>query len=293
MNTGTSPRVVVEAGNLIAESPVWSVAEGALYWVDVEGRLVQRLDLATGAGACWPMPAATGSIGLRRGGGLVVAMDKGFYRLDTATGDLAAIAAPEADRPENRFNDGKVDRRGRFWAGSKHLTDRTRASGALYRLDPDERVTRMEDGITCTNGIGWSLDDRTMYLCDTWVRRIYAYDFDADSGTIAKRRLFAELTPAEGYPDGLTVDAEDHVWSARFDGGGVARYAPDGSLDRFIELPVRNVTSVIFGGEDLATLFITTARFHLSEAERAGQPLAGHVFAIEPGVEGIAEPLFG
>ena len=286
------PRVVVAAGNLIAESPVWSVSEQALYWVDVEGRLVQRLD-ASGEIAQWPMPEATGCIGLRRGGGLVAAMRTGFHTLDTDSGAPTPILDPEADLPENRFNDGKVDRRGRFWAGSKHITDRSRATGALWRLDGAGGCTRMDEGFTCTNGIAWSADDRTMYLCDTWVRRIYAYDFDLDAGTVARRRLFAELSPEEGYPDGLTVDAENFVWSARFDGGGVARYAPDGRLDRFVALSVRNVTSVIFGGADLATLYITTARFHLTEAELGAQPDAGHIFAIEPGVKGLSEPEFG
>lgn len=286
------PRVFVAAGNLIAESPVWSVSEQTLHWVDVEGRLVQRRD-ASGEIAQWPMPEATGCIGLRRGGGLVAAMRTGFHTLDTDSGALTLILDPEADLPENRFNDGKVDRRGRFWAGSKHITDRSRATGALWRLDGAGGCARMDEGFTCTNGIAWSADDRTMYLCDTWVRRIYAYDFDVEAGAVADRRLFAELSPEEGYPDGLTVDAENFVWSARFDGGGVARYAPDGTLDRFVALPVRNVTSVMFGGADLATLFITTARFHLTEAELDAQPGAGHIFAIEPGVKGLSEPEFG
>ena len=287
-----TPRVVIEAGNLIAESPVWSTAEQALYWVDVEGKLIQRRDRRDEI-ASWPMPEPTGCIGLRRGGGLVAAMRTGFHSLDTDTGALTPIMDPEADRPENRFNDGKVDRRGRFWAGSKHITDRSEATGALYRLDGAGGCARMDEGITCTNGIAWSADDRTMYLCDTWVRHIHAYDFDPETGSIANRRLFAELTPEEGYPDGLTVDAENFVWSARFDGCGVARYAPDGRLDRFVALPVRNVTSVMFGGADLGTLYITTARFHLTETERAAQPDAGHIFAIEPGVKGLPEPEFG
>jgi sugar lactone lactonase YvrE len=289
---GDGPRVVVPARNLVGESPVWSVVEQALYWVDVEGKLVQRLHPATGSLQKWQMPEATGSIGLRACGGLVAAILTGFVLVDTRDGSIATIADPESDRPDTRFNDGKVDRYGRFWAGTRNFRDHNRADGALYRLDPDHSFHRLIEGIRCPNGIAWSPDDRTMYLCDTWARQIFVFDFDPDEGVPHDRRLFAELTEEQGYPDGLTVDSEGFVWNAHYDGWRVTRYTPDGRVDRVNRLPVQHVTSVMFGGEDLRTLFVTSASMRLSEAQRAAQVDAGHVFALQASVTGIAEPMF-
>ena len=285
-------RVAVRAGNLIGESPVWSVREQALYWVDVEGRLVQRFVPGTGALHRWTMPEVTSCIGLRRGGGLVAATRTGFVFLDTGTGSVAPIVHPESDIPGNRFNDGKVDRRGRFWAGTKNIANTTDPTGSVYRLDADRTAHRIDDGISCTNGIAWSPDDRVMYLCDTWIRRIYRYAFDPDAGVASRRAVFVELTSDAGYPDGLTVDAEGYIWSAHYNGWRISRYAPDGRLDRVVRIPVQHVTSLIFGGADLRTLFVTSASARLSPEARAGQPEAGHIFAFEPGVTGLPEPEF-
>jgi L-arabinonolactonase len=287
-----SLRVAIPAANLIGESPVWSVREQALYWVDVEGKLVQRFVPATGAMERWQMFEVTSCIGLRAGGGLVAATRTGFAFLDTASGAVAAIADPEADMPANRFNDGKVDRAGRFWAGTKNIANTPETSGSIYCLDADRSVHRVDRGLSCVNGIAWSPDDRTMYACDTWLRRIYAYDFDLATGTAADRRLFAALAPAEGYPDGLTVDAEGYVWNAHYDGWRITRYAPDGAVDRVLQLPVRHVTSVTFGGPGLRTLFVTSARLRLSPEARTLQPGAGHVFALEADAAGIEEPSY-
>ncbi|HZP93698.1 MAG TPA: SMP-30/gluconolactonase/LRE family protein [Burkholderiales bacterium] len=288
----SAPRVAVPARNLVGESPVWSVAEQALYWVDVEGKRVQRWDPATNRVRHWDMGEATGSIGLRRGGGLVAAIRTGFVFLDTETGTLRPIADPESDKADTRFNDGKVDRRGRFWAGTRNFRDHSRADGCLYRLDPQLSIHRLLDGIRCPNGIAWSPDDRTMYLCDTWIRCIFAFDFDADEGVPHNRRLFKELFPEQGYPDGLTVDSEGFLWNAHYDGWRITRYAPDGRVDRIIAMPVQHVTSLAFGGPGLRTLFVTSSHLRLTDAARAAQPLAGHVFALEAVTAGIAEPSF-
>jgi len=286
-------RVAVPAANLIGESPVWSVREQALYWVDVEGKLVQRFDPVSGALASWSMPEVTSCIGLRKSPtGLVAGCRTGFVLLDTRSGKVTPLSDPEAHVPGNRFNDGKVDRAGRFWAGTKNLANSPETTGAVYRLDPDHRVHRVDRGISCTNGIAWSPDERTMYLCDTWLRRIYAYDFDRDAGSVSNRRLFAELATAQGYPDGLTVDAEGYIWNAHYDGWRITRYAPDGHVDRVLRLPVQHVTSLMFGGPDLRTLFVTSASLRLPPQARGQQPLAGHVFALEPGVDGLPEPEF-
>jgi len=286
------PRVVIPARNLVGESPVWSAAEQVLYWVDVEGKLVQCFHPATGTLRHWLMPEPTGSIGLRARGGLVAAMRTGFVLLDTRDGTLTPIADPESDKTDTRFNDGKVDRRGRFWAGTRNFRDHSRADGALYRLDPDHCVHRLIEGIRCPNGIAWSPDERTMYLCDTWIRRIFAFDFDSEEGVARNRRLFAELTEEQGYPDGLTVDSEGFVWNAHYDGWRITRYAPDGRVDRVIRLPVQHVTSLTFGGADLRTLFVTSAGIRLSDKQRAAQPDAGNLFALEVDVPGIREPMF-
>jgi len=285
-------RVAFPCANLIGESPVWSAQEQALYWIDVEGKLVQKLEPASGTVERWTMPEVTSCIGLRAAGGLVAGTRTGFAFLDTATGAVTPIVHPEADMPGNRFNDGKVDRAGRFWAGTKNIANSPEPSGSVYRLDPDRRAHRIERGISCVNGIAWSLDDRTMYLCDTWLRRIYSYDFDRDAGIASNRRVFAELAPDHGYPDGLTVDASGFVWNAHYDGWRITRYAPDGRIERVLRMPVQHVTSLIFGGPDLRTLFVTSASLRLEPEARAQQPLAGHVFALEATVAGIPEPLF-
>ena len=285
-------RVAVPAENLIGESPVWSVREQALYWVDVEGKRVQRFAPESGSSTDWKMPEVTSSIGLRCDAGLVAATRTGFVFIDTLNSEVSPITHPEADLPGNRFNDGKVDRAGRFFAGTKNLANNAQPTGALYRLEADRRAHAVTHGISCTNGIAWSPDDRTMYLCDTWVRRIYRFDFDLAAGTVYNRRLFTELAGEEGFPDGLTVDAEGFVWNAHYDGWRITRYAPDGQVDRVLRMPVQHVTSLTFGGSDLRTLFVTSASMRTSAGARRIQPLAGHVLAFEPGVAGLPEPCF-
>lgn len=285
-------RVFSAAANLIGESPVWSQAEQALYWVDVEGKAAFRQGWADATPQRWPLPEPTGCCGLRQGG-LVLGMRTGFAMLDTATGAVTPIHDPEADKPDNRFNDGKVDRRGRFFAGTKNIANTPDPTGAVYRLDPDHRVTRVDEGIACVNGIAWSPDDRTMYACDTWRRLLFAYDYHPAEGCPSNRRLFTAMPEADGYPDGLTVDAEGFVWNAHYNGWRITRYAPNGRVDRVVRLPVRHVTSLVFGGPALDTLLVTSASLRLTPEDRASQPLAGHVLAFQPGVKGMAEPVFG
>jgi L-arabinonolactonase len=284
--------VAIPCRNLIGESPVWSVRERALYWVDVEGRLVQRFDPSTDGVDRWTMPEATGCIGLRRQGGLVAAIRTGFVALDTRTGEVAAITDPERDVPGNRFNDGKVDRRGRFFAGTKNIANRPDPTGAVYRLEADGTAHLVHRGVSCANGIAWSPDEQTLYLCDTWRRIVFALRYDPDRGTASDARVFAQVPPEAGYPDGLTVDAEGYVWNAHYDGFRITRYAPDGAVERVVELPVRHVTSLCFGGPELRTLYVTTASARLSADDLARQPLAGHVLAFAPGCTGLPEPEF-
>jgi L-arabinonolactonase len=285
-------RVVVASRNQIGESPVWSGAEHALYWVDVEGKSIQRWQEQDHSVQSWNVGETIGCIGLRAKGGLVGARLTGFFFLDITSGEITPIADPEAHVPDNRFNDGKVDRRGRFWAGTRNFRNTEMASGALYRLDPDLSVHRMEEGLRCPNGMAWSPDDRLMYLCDTWVRKIFVYDFDPDDGALRNRRLFVGLPEDEGFPDGLTVDAEGCIWNAHYNGWRITRYAPDGKVDRVIRMPVQHITSLTFGGPGLDTLYVTSGHLRLSEEERARQPVAGNVFACDPEVRGIEESPF-
>jgi L-arabinonolactonase len=279
---------VLAVQNELGEGPVWNVEEQALYWVDIlEGHL-HRLHPASGRREFFDAGLAVGALAFRASGGLVLATENGFAFWDPRNQQLQVVADPEADRPDSRFNDGAVDRQGRFWAG----TMGEGPTSALYRLDPDGSVHTMETGITISNGIGWSPDNRTMYYTDTPLRVIYAYDFDPASGAIENRRSFVHVPDGDGLPDGLTVDSEGFVWSACWDGWKVIRYDPDGGVERKVELPVQRPTSCTFGGPDLDELYITSAWIALSAAERKDQPLAGDLFRLKTNVRGLEEPRF-
>jgi L-arabinonolactonase len=291
--------VVAEADRL-GESPLWHPEEQALYWLDIKAPALRRYVPATGARTDWVLPQETGSIGLRRGGGFVAGLRDGFATLTPhADGrvDVDWIVDPEADRPDSRLNDGKCDRQGRFWAGSFHDPagmpapgPRTREPvGVLYRLDGDRRCHRMLDGILVSNSLCWSPDGRTMYFADSPRRTIRAWDYDPVSGAIANERVFVTLPETGGTPDGSTVDAEGFLWNARFGGGKVVRYAPDGRIDREIAMPVTRPTCCAFGGDDLKTLYVTSGRVMAGAAELAAEPLAGALFAIRCDVPGVAE----
>ena len=222
---------------------------------------------------------------------MVVALRTGFAFLDLETGAVAGLTDPEADRPDNRFNDGKVDRQGRFWAGTLNDAEK-QPLGSLYRLDADGTVTLMQDGAVVSNGIGWSPDDRTLYFTDSVIRTIWAFDFDPAAGAIANRRIFAEVPDGTGYPDGLTVDSEGFVWSAVWDGWRIVRYDPSGRIDREVVMPVQRPTSCMLGGPDLKTLYVTSASIHLDAGALERGPLAGGLFALEADVPGLPEPRF-
>ena len=287
----TEIHVAARTRNILGEVPMWDAETGALWWVDIEGCLLQRLSTHGGEVTSWTLPERIGSYALRRNGGIVCAFASGFAFHDLDTGQTDWIARPEADTPRNRFNDGKVDRQGRFWAGTMddRLSERT---GALYRLDPDLRVHRMETGIGISNALCWSPDDSRFYFADTMQQEIWCYDYTAATGAISGRRLFAHTRDQPGQPDGATVDAEGFLWNAEWDGWRLVRYAPDGTIDRIVELPVQKPTSCIFGGPDLKTLFVTTAIWDLKGEALAAQPLAGSLLSLETDVPGLPETRF-
>jgi sugar lactone lactonase YvrE len=285
--------LVIDSQNTLGEGPMWSVKEQALYWVDIMGHAVHRFDPATGAHEQYDIGQPVGTVVLRQSGGFVLALKDGLFFWDKTSG-LQQIADPEPDKPDNRFNDGAVDRQGRFWAGTMPMSTRDPV-GALYRLDTDHSLHTMVPDIITSNGIGWSPDNKTMYYCDTGRVTIWQYDFDPATGDIENRRDFVVVTESdEGKPDGLTVDSEGFIWSARWDGWKICRYDPAGKLEREVRIPAAKVTSVMFGGPNLDELYITTARTGFDAAsDAATQPHAGGVFRVRPGVTGLPEPEYG
>jgi len=280
--------LVLDAKARLGEGPIWHARAGVLYWLDIENGEVHVFDPATGNDRMVNVGQQVGTIVPRARGGVMLAAAKGFASLDLATGALAIVANPEPGTG-NRFNDGKCDPAGRFWAGTIGKT----GSANVYRLDADLRSHRMIEGITCSNGIAWSLDRRTMYYIDTPVSAVVAYDYDDATGAIANKRVAVAIPKEHGYPDGMTMDAEGMLWIGMWDGGAVKRWDPGtGRLLDAIQLPADRVTACAFGGAKLDTLYITTAWTGLADAERARQPLAGGLFRCTPGVTGLPAPEF-
>ena len=273
----------------LGEGPRWDADSQSLYWVDIPAGCVHRLD-GSGVHACWQVGQPVGAMAVRAAGGLLLAARDGFLGLDQRSGDVSLLAEVETDRPDNRMNDGACDRAGRMFAGTK-AEDDTPGAGALYRLDPDRRVTTVMTGVTISNGIGWSPDESLMYYVDSPTRRIDVLDYDPATGAVA-RRTFAEVPGGEAIPDGLTVDAEGCVWVALWDGGAVLRYSRDGQVTAVVTVPVPRPTSCAFGGPALDVLYITTAA---AGSRPDGAPRAGGgLFACRPGTAGLpANPYRG
>jgi sugar lactone lactonase YvrE len=278
----------------LLEGPVWDPNGGCLYFVDIMQGRVHRFNPATQARHTFDIGPTVGSVGaaaLTERNDLVLAVRDGFARLDPRTGAVSKIADAEADRPNQRMNDGKCDPAGRFWAGTMAL-DETSGAGSLYRLDRDGTVHTMLQGVTISNGLDWSADAQTMYYIDSPTRRIDMFDFDVTSGAIENQRTFVQIAKQHGIPDGLTVDADGCVWVALWCGSAVHRYTPYGSLDAVVRVPTSCPTSCAFGGADLADLYITTAAMELNDRERAEQPHAGSLFVCRPGATGRAPNRF-
>ena len=276
--------------DILGESPVWDERAQCLYWVDIRRPAIRRLHPASGVINTWPMPDLVGSIALTDDERLLVALPSFIALFDPLSGSLEAFAHPPQRVPGHRFNDGRCDRQGRFWVGSMHNLTRA-PEGVLYKLEGRGELEAVQGGICIPNSLAFSPDGRTMYFADSLRYTLFAYDYEPDSGRMGEQRVFATTEPP-GFPDGATVDAEGHLWNAQFDAWRVVRYAPDGRIDRVIELPVQRPTSCAFGGPDLATLYITTASQKMSPAELQAQPLAGALLALDVGVRGLVEPRF-
>jgi len=289
------PECRVPAGAVLGEGLLWSTAEQALYWVDILGGRLHRHLPATRRNDSWEFGEPISAVTERAGGpGLLVALRSGLAFFNPAVGldSLQLLCHPEPQLPGNRYNDGKCDRQGRFWVGSMDF-DCVAPTGSLYRVDPDGHHSVHAQGIAVVNGPTWTLDGRTLLLNDTVQGCVYAHDFEPATGTLGERRLWLRLPEADGYPDGMCTDAEGRIWLAHWGGGCVSCRDPVSAeeLGR-IRVPARHVSNCTFGGADLDTLFISTARFGLTAEELAVQPLAGSVFAVRTGARGLVAALF-
>jgi len=288
----TDVRCIWEAGAALGEGPLWAAREAALYWVDIKGAVIHRYDPASEARRSWHSGQTPGSLQLAAGGRFVGVFRNGFHwvRFDGDRLSLEPIIDPEPTRRDNRFNDGKVGPDGGYWAGSMDDGEAD-STGALYRLAPDLSCRRIDDGIVITNGPAFSPDGRRLYHTDTLAGTVFAFDLGPD-GALDNKRAFIRIDPADGHPDGMTVDAEGCLWLCHFGGWRISRFDPDGGLCGRIDLPVAQVTSCTFGGTDLQDLYITTAAKGLDEAALAKQPLAGGLFHCRPGATGLPTPEF-
>ncbi|HTS21970.1 MAG TPA: SMP-30/gluconolactonase/LRE family protein [Casimicrobiaceae bacterium] len=275
----------------LGECPVWSVDEQVLYWVDINAPSLNRFDPLTGRNTSWPMPCSIGCFGLRRSGGFIAALRDGIW-LVAPDGRLERkVADAPYDAAHMRFNDGRVDPRGRLWAGSMN-EKRDASSAKLYRLDADYRLTAMIPGIMISNGLAFSPDARTMYHADTPTRTVTAWDFDAATGDISNRRIFAQFAGVTDRPDGCAVDREGCYWSAFYHGGKVVRLSPRGDRLAEFAVPAMCPTMCAFGGPDLKTLFVTSARQQRAADELERLPQSGGIFAMRVAVPGLPEPKF-
>lgn len=281
--------VAAPGADRLGECPLWDARERMLWWVDSRWPAVKRLDPATGAVMMLVLPEVVGSIAFRERGGLIAATKSGIHFLDTASGALAPAANPEAQLPENRFNDGRCDRAGRFWAGTMSDVKRDPV-GSLYRFDAQLRCTKLRNAIIIPNSLAFSPDNRTLYFADTNRHTIWAWDYDLASGAATNERVFADT--GSGRPDGSCVDAEGCLWNAEYGAWRLVRYTPQGKVDRVIQMPVANPTCCCFGGEALDTLYVTTATQRLTPEDLAKQPLAGSLLALRPGARGLPEARF-
>ncbi len=275
----------------LGECPTWSVDEQALYWIDINAPSLNRFDPASGTNTAWPMPQSIGSFALRKSGGFVVALRDGVWLVDRHGALDRKVADAPYDPATHRFNDGRADPQGRFWVGSMN-EKRDANSARLYRLDTNMSLTPMLDDMMISNGLGFSPDGRTMYHSDTPPQTVRAYDFDGASGTLSNDRVFAHFDGDGERPDGAAVDSEGCYWSAFYRGGKLVRLSPEGKRLSEYPVPAMCPTMCAFGGEDLRTLYVTTARQMREAHELELLPQTGGLFSMRVDVAGLPEPKF-
>ena len=285
--------VAVATQSILGEGSFWDSEKGVLYWCDIEKKLLHVFDPERDADKRYALPEKIGTVVPKKSGGLLVALESGVASFNPERGVLHQNITLEKDLPNNRFNDGKCDPAGRFWVGSMAPHDES-GNAHLYRIETDYSVQKVLSGITISNGIVWSRDKRRMYYIDTPTGRIDRFDYDIETGNISGRAPCVRVPDGMGHPDGMAIDSEGKLWVALYGGWGVGCWNPEtGKLLDRIELPVSNVTSCAFGGKDLDTLYVTTARSGLSETDLKKQEYAGSLFRVAMGVRGVPSFPFG
>jgi sugar lactone lactonase YvrE len=278
-------KLLLDAKAALGEGALWDEREGVLYWVDILGGKLFRYDPKTGENISYDVGQQVGTVVLRDSGGFMLAVREGFASFHPDTG-LQIIAQPEEDKPKNRFNDGKADPAGRFWAGTI-ADDEEPGAASLYCLERDMKVRKMLGNLTISNGIVWSRDHRTMYHVDSTVRTITAYDYYQATGEISNGRIAIQVPEAMGYPDGMSIDSEGMLWVAHWSYSSVVRWNPQtAEVLEEIKFPTSQISSCAFGGEHLNILYVTSASKGMSEEQRANEPLAGALFSVDVKVRG-------
>lgn len=282
----TEVECVLRRDCLLAEGPCWDRRSGRLYWVDIKGHAIEFLCPSTGVHHRFAVDAGPSGLALRADGTLIVACDRGCALFEPERGTLHSKWNIEEDRLQNRCNDAKADSMGRFWVGTMHDGEEQN-TGALYCISSNQSARRILDNIGIANTLAWSPDDTTFYFADSRIQTIFAFDFERKDARLSNRRIFATTAGQSMTPDGSAMDCEGYLWNAQWGGARVVRYAPDGRIDRIIYLPVSQPTSCAFGGPDLSTLYITSARMGLNSRQLACEPLAGSIFAVDVGIGGL------
>jgi len=284
--------IVLNAQAELGEGPSWDDRNMVLYWVDILRGLVHFYEPLESRDTTVSVGKYVSSVVPKRSGGVAITLQHGFCTLNPKNGKASTVAEVEKHMAGNRLNDGKSDPAGRFWAGTMDMEEKN-ASGGLYFLERN-KVHRVLEGVTISNGLGWSPDDRTMYYIDTPTRKVSAFDYDMKSGGVKNRRTVVDFGPDQpGNPDGMAVDAEGMIWVAHWGGYRVTRWNPaTGRPLNFVTLPVAHVTSCCFGGKNLDELYITTARTGLNQEELSRQPLSGGLFKVRTGFRGLPTNVF-
>ena len=273
-----------DGADMLGEGTIWSARDDAVYWVDILAPALNRLSLKDGAVERWAVPEPLGWVAERAGGGFIGGFKSGFAEISLDPLTITPIGDPEPDLPGNRMNDGKADAQGQIWCGTMDMAEES-DSGSLYRLTPDLVWQQMDAGYRVPNGPAFSPCGKWLYHSDT-ARRIM-YRFAGTAEGIADRQPFISFTDADGYPDGMTVDADGHIWVAHWGGGRISRFTPDGRLDRAIALPARQVTNICFAGPDLDRMFVSSAAIGLDAT-----PYDGGLFEVDCGGRGLPTHLF-
>ena len=279
--------LLLDAKAMLGEGSLWHPKEHKLYWVDIEGKALHIYDPETKEDKQFPVGSRVGTVVPVDGGGALVALQTGIYKIDTKTGKLSFVNNPSPDTVNIRFNDGKCDPAGRFWVGTMALDSRKKGA-MLYRIDKDKSIHPMLDSVTISNGIVWTADKKTMYYNDTPTGTIQGFDYNDKTGEITNKRVAVRIPRGGGGPDGMTIDVDGNLWVALWGAGMVGKFDPrTGELLQKVIVPAPNVSSCAFGGKNLDVLYITTARAWVNEAKLKEFPLSGGLFSVKPGVKGV------